>query len=286
MKNPNVHKLVKVERVIDETPTVRTLVVSDEILHDARPGQFCMVWIPGVAELPMSVMVMQEKSYAAFTVRKHGLASTALYNVPVGSSIGYRGPYGNSFDLRSGHVMLVGGGTGLVPLMRLITHLGADDKVTIIMGSKRKDEVLFEKTAQQLAGDRKYEIIIVTEDGSYGSKGLVTDAVKSQINFKYDAVYTCGPEMMMYNTVKIAHDAKIFAQASIERVMKCGIGVCGSCCMSDAIVCSDGTIFDAKRFLQMQILDTCIATSLEYPPNTNACIYHQIKSHMQKNCFI
>ena len=50
----------------------------------------------------------------------------------------------------------------------------------------------------------------------------------------------------MYNTVKIAHDAKIFAQASIERVMKCGIGVCGSCCMSDAIVCSDGTIFDAK----------------------------------------
>ena len=231
---------------IDETPTVRTLVVSDEILHDARPGQFCMVWIPGVAELPMSVMVMQEKSYAAFTVRKHGLASTALYNVPVGSSIGYRGPYGNSFDLRSGHVMLVGGGTGLVPLMRLITHLGADDKVTIIMGSKRKDEVLFEKTAQQLAGDRKCEIIIVTEDGSYGTKGLVTDAVKSQINFKYDAVYTCGPEMMMYNTVKIAHDAKIFAQASIERVMKCGIGVCGSCCMSDAIVCSDGTIFDAK----------------------------------------
>ena len=188
MKNPNVHKLVKVERVIDETPTVRTLVVSDEILHDARPGQFCMVWIPGVAELPMSVMVMQEKSYAAFTVRKHGLASTALYNVPVGSSIGYRGPYGNSFDLRSGHVMLVGGGTGLVPLMRLITHLGADDKVTIIMGSKRKDEVLFEKTAQQLAGDRKCEIIIVTEDGSYGTKGLVTDAVN------------------MHDPVKIAHD--------------------------------------------------------------------------------
>ena len=61
MKNPNVHKLVKVERVIDETPTVRTLVVSDEILHDARPGQFCMVWIPGVAELPMSVMVMPRK---------------------------------------------------------------------------------------------------------------------------------------------------------------------------------------------------------------------------------
>ena len=142
--------------------------------------------------------------------------------------------------------MLVGGGTGLVPLMRLITHLGEDDEVTVIMGSKKKDEVLFEKTAQQLAGNKKCKIVTVTEDGSYGTKGRVTDAVKTMINSKYDAVYTCGPEMMMYNTVKIAHDAGIFAQASIERVMKCGIGVCGSCCMSDAIVCSDGTIFDAQ----------------------------------------
>ena len=246
MKNPNVHKLVKVQRVIDETPTVRTLIISDETLYDALPGQFCMVWVPGVAELPMSIMVMQERPLAAFTVRKHGLASTALYNVPVGGSIGYRGPYGNSFDLRKGHVMLVGGGTGLVPLMRLITHLGEDDEVTVIMGSKKKDEVLFEKTAQQLAGNKKCKIVTVTEDGSYGTKGRVTDAVKTMIDSKYDAVYTCGPEMMMYNTVKIAHDAGIFAQASIERVMKCGIGVCGSCCMSDAIVCSDGTIFDAQ----------------------------------------
>ena len=232
---------------MDETPTVRTLIVSDEILYDAHPGQFCMVWVPGVAELPMSIMVMQKRPYAAFTVRKHGPASTALYNMQAGDSIGYRGPYGNSFDLRNGRIMLVGGGTGLVPLMRLITRLGADDEITLIMGSKRKDEVLFEKTAEKIAENRRCEIITVTEDGSYGSKGLVTDMVKVQINSKYDALYTCGPEMMMYNTVKIAHDAKVFAQASIERVMKCGMGICGSCCMSDAIVCSDGTVFDAQR---------------------------------------
>ena len=63
MKNPNVHKLVKVERVIDETPTVRTLVVSDEILHDARPGQFCMVWIPGVCPTDVGLCILAKVLY-------------------------------------------------------------------------------------------------------------------------------------------------------------------------------------------------------------------------------
>ncbi|MEK6966381.1 MAG: dihydroorotate dehydrogenase electron transfer subunit, partial [Thermoproteota archaeon] len=70
----------QIEKVIDETPTVRTLVFSDDLLSTVLPGQFAMVWIPGVNELPMSVMISQEKGKAAFTVRKHGMASTALYN--------------------------------------------------------------------------------------------------------------------------------------------------------------------------------------------------------------
>ncbi|MDI1495382.1 MAG: dihydroorotate dehydrogenase electron transfer subunit [Cenarchaeum symbiont of Oopsacas minuta] len=248
-ENPNVHKLLKVEHVVDETPTVRTIIVSDEILYDAQPGQFCMVWVPGVAELPMSIMVIHGKPYAAFTVRKHGSASTALYNIRAGDNIGYRGPYGNSFTIRKGSLMLVGGGTGLVPLMRLVTRFRSDDEITVIMGSKTKDEILFERAVKDLAKSDRCRVVIVTEDGSYGSKGLVTDVVKNEINSKYDAVYTCGPEMMMYNTIKIAHDAGVFAQASVERVMKCGMGVCGSCCMSDAIVCKDGTIFDAQTLL-------------------------------------
>ena len=78
-RNSDVPKIITIEKVIDETPTVRTLVFSDEVLSTVLPGQFAMVWIPGINELPMSVMVFPEKGKAAFTVRKHGMASTELY---------------------------------------------------------------------------------------------------------------------------------------------------------------------------------------------------------------
>ena len=80
-RNHNHTTIVTIEKVIDETPTVRTLVFSDEVMHNVLPGQFAMVWIPGINELPMSIMISEESGKAAFTVRKHGEASTGLFNV-------------------------------------------------------------------------------------------------------------------------------------------------------------------------------------------------------------
>jgi len=80
-RNLNHPTIVTIEKVIDETPTVRTLVFSDDIMSNVLPGQFAMVWIPGINELPMSVMISQESGKAAFTVRKHGPASTGLFNI-------------------------------------------------------------------------------------------------------------------------------------------------------------------------------------------------------------
>ena len=72
-KNLNHTTIVTIEKVIDETPTVRTLIFSDEVMSNVLPGQFAMVWIPGINELPMSVMISEKSGKAAFTVRKHGL---------------------------------------------------------------------------------------------------------------------------------------------------------------------------------------------------------------------
>lgn len=243
--------MVPVEQVIDETPTVRTLVFTDDIMSSARPGQFSMVWIPGVGELPMSVMVRSDKDRAAFTVRRHGPASTGLYNTKVGQLIGVRGPYGNSFEVAGERIMLVGGGTGLVPLMRLASSLDRSKRVTVVMGSKSADEVLFEVTASEMLTGADHDIVVVTEDGSRGRHGLVTDAVGDILGQEnFDAVYTCGPEPMMYKTVKLATARDIFVQASLERVMKCGVGICGSCCAGRYLVCRDGTIFDGRQLLQ------------------------------------
>jgi len=241
-----------VEKIIEETPTVRTLVFSDEVMANVFPGQFAMVWIPGINELPMSVMISQEKGKAAFTVRKHGPASTGLYNLKIGEFIGVRGPYGNSFDIKRGKILLVGGGTGLVPLIRLITFLKKTDDVTLLMGSQTKKEVIFTDLVDMLLKKNIHKIFVTTEDGSYGEKGLVTDLLEKLLNEKkFDAVYACGPELMMYKTVKIATSKDIFVQASLERMMKCGMGICGSCCINEKLVCKDGTVFEGKQLLTM-----------------------------------
>lgn len=249
-KSSNSVRVVKIEKVIDETPTVRTLVFSDEILSKVLPGQFAMVWIPGVNELPMSVMVSQEKSKAAFTVRRHGPGSTALYSLKAGDLIGVRGPYGNSFSIRHGRILLVGGGTGLVPLVRLATFLPESDDVTIIMGAKTRQEVFFEGIANQILQKNKHRVLVATEDGTSGQPGLVTDIMQKLLREEtFDAVYTCGPEKMMHKVVQLAAEKKIHAEASIERMMKCGMGLCGSCCFGEVLACKDGTVFDGQYLL-------------------------------------
>jgi dihydroorotate dehydrogenase electron transfer subunit len=249
--NHNHPTIVTIEKVIDETPTVRTLVFSDKIMSTVLPGQFAMVWIPGVNELPMSIMTSKEFGKAAFTVRKHGPASTGLFNIKVGEQIGIRGPYGNSFDIKEGKLLLVGGGTGLVPMMRLLTFVKPTDDVTLLIGAKSKDEVFFESLANGILENNTHKVIVSTDDGSYGEKGFVTDLVEKLVNdTHFDAVYVCGPEIMMYKTVQSANTKGIFVQASLERMMKCGVGICGSCCVGEDLVCRDGTIFDGPHLSQ------------------------------------
>ena len=250
-RDPNHPYICTIERVVDETPTVRTLYFHDEVLANVKPGQFAMIWIPGVNELPMSVMISEKKDEAGLTVRKRGESSTALYNLKIGDKIGVRGPYGNSFEITNGKILLIGGGTGLVPLMRLIKYSNPDwttNQITVLMGSKTKEEVFFEDISNKmLTHSQNPQIIPVTEDGSYGEKGYVTDVLEKLLEENtYDAIYTCGPEFMMHKVVKLANEKGIFVQASLERMMKCGVGICGSCCVNEDLVCRDGTVFDGQ----------------------------------------
>ena len=246
-RDPNHPHICIIERIVDETPTVRTLYFHDPILANVLPGQFAMVWIPGVNELPMSVMISENDEKAGFTVRKRGESSTALYNLQVGQQIGVRGPYGNSFDIKDGKILLIGGGTGLVPLIRLIKFSKTTNKITLLMGSQKKEEVFFEDIAKNSWIHNDLDCIPVTEDGSYGEKGYVTDVLEKLLEENaYDAIYTCGPELMMYKVVKLANEKGIFVQASLERMMKCGVGICGSCCVGQDLACRDGTVFDGE----------------------------------------
>lgn len=271
-------RVVNIEEVIDESKDVRTIVFKDKLCYNAKPGQFAMVWIPGVDEIPMSVMIDHKDryDYAAVTVRRHGYATTALYNMGKGSMIGVRGPYGKAFKVNDKHksIVLVGGGTGLVPLIRLCKYLKyrrgiskdsyyTDLEIILIMGFKSKDDVFFENVARRVlaiddynndGSSKKCKIIVTTDDGSYGMKGYASDALERILAYKksIDAIYTCGPEKMMYKVLKIAYEHGIHAQASLERIMKCGIGICGSCSFGKYVLCKDGPVMNAKDILEVE----------------------------------
>ena len=248
-------RIVAIKDVIEETPSVKTFVFYDKISSNAKPGQFLMVWIPRAEELPMSVMISNKRDHAAITVRKHGFGSTSLYEKMKNDIIGIRGPYGNYFSVSNDlkHPLLIGGGTGLVPLMRLASVVNKiPRKCTIIMGAKTKDEVLFKDLTNEILDKTSNNMIVTTEDGSYGIKGVVTDALKSIIkNEKFDMIYTCGPELMMKNIYDLSVIHSIPIQASLERYMKCGIGICASCCINDKLVCKDGTVFNENQLSNM-----------------------------------
>ncbi|MFQ5940182.1 MAG: dihydroorotate dehydrogenase electron transfer subunit [Nitrososphaerales archaeon] len=248
--------MVRVEEVINESPTVRTLIFKDRLCESAKPGQFVMVWMPRIDELPMSVMISEKKGYAALTIRRHGQSSTALYNTGIGNFLGVRGPYGNSFDIVKGRVLLVGGGTGLVPMLRLSRGLARNNSkksnVTLIIGAKTKDEVIFEKLAKCVLRNMKNKVIVATEDGSSGVKGLATDsAAEVMEQSSLNMTYTCGPERMMKKVLELAASHKIPSQASLERIMKCGIGICCSCCVGKFLLCKDGPIMDGQTILKL-----------------------------------
>jgi dihydroorotate dehydrogenase electron transfer subunit len=245
-----------IEYIINETPTVRTLIFRDKQAARAKPGQFLMVWIPGKEELPMSAMVVQGKEdYAAVTIRKYGFGSTSLFEKKIGEYLGVRGPYGNEFKIskNSKNVLLIGGGTGLVPLMRLLRELNnAKIACTFLIGAKSQEEVFFENTAETFLDRVDHKVIVSTDDGSYGRKGYTTDIMTDLIKTEtFDAVYTCGPEIMMKKVLDIASARSIPVQASVERHMKCGIGICASCCIADQLVCKDGTIFEGNQLQSM-----------------------------------
>jgi dihydroorotate dehydrogenase electron transfer subunit len=257
-KDINSVRMVTIEEVVQETPTVKTLFFKDTFSNLAKPGQFLMVWIPRAEELPFSIMVSEKKNYAAITVRKHGYGSTALFDQKKGDKLGIRGPYGNSFSLKGDHerIILIGGGTGLVPLVRLLSTIkNKNIEITVIIGAKSKSEIFFIDLIERILKDnKKHTILTSTEDGSFGKKGYPVDLFQDTLSEggdSFEMVYTCGPELMMKKIFDMAVEKKIPLQASLERYMKCGIGICSSCCINDMLVCYDGTIFDENQLQKL-----------------------------------
>lgn len=243
-------RIVKVEEVRTENPRVKTFTFSDKHCAQAKPGQFIMVWIPGVDEVPMSLSTIRSDGSCSITVAEVGEATRALHQTKIGETLGIRGPYGNSFTLISGNILIVGGGTGLAPLLPLAESLAKlSTKIVFALGAKTQNELFFLDKIRTIVS----EVYVSTEDGSYRLRGLVTDlAEKILAERKFNMIYACGPEEMMRKMLLMAKHYKTPIQASLERYIRCGIGICGSCCLGEFRICKDGPVFSGEQLKRVE----------------------------------
>ena len=242
-------RTVKILKTKEENYTTKTITFNDKLCGKAEPGQFVMVWIPGVDEIPISLSGINPDGLTSITVNSVGAASNALNKKIKGEIIGIRGPFGKGFVTSKGNLMLIGGGTGIGPLMPLAEKLvKIANKLTVISGAKSKENLLFVERIYKICSKIDSEIICTTEDGSCNLSGFVTDHVELKLKQeKFDMIYTCGPEAMMFKLFLLAEQFKIPLQASLERIMRCSIGLCGSCQIGKLRVCKEGPVLTSEQ---------------------------------------
>lgn len=234
MKNPT----QKIEKIVEETKDCKSFFFRSEKLAQALPGQFFMVWVPGVDEFPLAASYVSGDTFGV-TVEAVGDGTRALYNSKEGDRIGVRGPYGNGFEITGKNILLVCGGRGTIPLAALAEDaVQKGIKIDAILGAKSADKLLFKERLQKAAN-----VTIATDDGSLGIKGFVTGVAEDLLGKNnYDYVYTCGPEIMMSKLLAICEKNSVPMQASLERYMKCSIGICGSCACGKIRVCKKNVL--------------------------------------------
>ncbi len=227
------HQEYRIAEVWEVARDLKRLVFERELASE--PGNFVMLWLPGVAEKPFSVMGDEPLELG---IKRVGPFTEEAFRLEPGDSVMVRGPLGNSFTdyAREGaRKHLVCGGFGSVPLYFLANRL-CEENVTMLAGAR---------TREDLPGFLDDECIRVTEDGSGDFRGKVTDYMSRLDAGKGDQFFICGPERMMARAAEEAsgHVDEGDIMLSMERYMKCGGRGCGSCEVDGYLTCLDGPVF-------------------------------------------
>ena len=244
-------RTTEIVQIRAESPTVKTFVLADRASAKAKPGQFVMLWIPGIDEIPFSILDVSN-GLVSVSVKEVGDATRHMHTLEAGATIGLRGPFGTSFTESRGRVLLVGGGTGTAPLVFLAKQLSAKtERLSFVEGAKTKDELLFVRELRGVCNEKS--LITTTEDGTAGLQCLVTEPLANLLDKEhFDMIYTCGPEVMVKKIFELTEQHKLPLEASLERLMRCGIGLCGSCVIGKYRVCRDGPVFNLAQLSKVK----------------------------------
>lgn len=243
---------------------------------NSKPGQFLMVWLPGVDEVPMSI-ALDDGKQTRITFFAVGDMTKKLAELKEGDLVGLRGPFGTHYEWKKNqHLILVAGGYGAAPMF-FTANEAVKDSCTIdfIVGARSKDQLLYLDEIKNL---KNTTLHIATDDGSEGHKGYNTEVLEnvlkanSQTSLRRSgiassrqeskqhtgdpatrrreliATFSCGPELMMKRVFELCEEHKIECAVSLERYMKCGYGLCGNCVMDPLgiRICTDGPVVKSE----------------------------------------
>jgi NAD(P)H-flavin reductase len=222
------------------------------------PGQFVMVYAFGVGEVPISVSGPPARpgEPVVLTVRAVGAVSGAICGSEPGAVLGLRGPLGNSWPVEEaadgGDVIVVAGGIGLAPLRPVVLHTLAHrreyEAVSVLYGGRTPQDLLYTDELEAWRPELAVEVTVDAADPAWGGRVGVVPKLVAQANFRPEAVtaFVCGPEVMIHFTVEALRergvpDERIFL--SLERDMRCGVGLCGHCQLGPTLICRDGPVY-------------------------------------------
>ena len=227
-----------IKRVVDESPDIKTLYFPR--VEGAVAGQYVMVWVPGVDEVPMSLSRIIGES--AVTVRSVGDATRSILALREGDRFGVRGPFGRGYTIEGMRPLLVGGGTGVASLATLAEAMVSESvKPTFLQGARSREQIIFRERLSSLLGE---DFVVSTDDGSEGYHGYASNYAHDLLKTgEFDRVYVCGPEIMTAKIYESASRRGIPMQTSLERLCKCAVGLCGACAIGPYRVCKDGPVF-------------------------------------------
>lgn len=258
MDNPYQPIKAVLEKVITETPTIKTLVLKPEQEFSFQTGQFIEVSYPGFGEgpfTPSSDPFVKEK--LEVTIMNVGRLTSKLHALNPGEILGIRGPYGKGYPLEKfigKDILIVGGGVGLAPLRSLIFALFAEidkyNKVILRYGARSPKDIVYKEYLPEWARKKNVDVLITVDVGDEtwkGNVGLVTTILKDlPLSTENAVAIVCGPPIMMkFVTLKLLDlDFKpkdIYL--SMEKNMSCGLGKCGHCRLGKYYICRDGPVF-------------------------------------------
>ncbi|MBN2403439.1 MAG: FAD/NAD(P)-binding protein [Spirochaetes bacterium] len=270
-QNPYMPEMATVTRIIEETPNIKSfqVVFNDKEKMKAfkfQPGQVGQLSVFGVGESTFVINTPPTRmEYLQFSVMKAGEVTSALHNLYEGDQIGVRAPLGNYFPfdrMKGKNILFVGGGIGMAPLRTLILYM-LDNRedykdITIIYGARTPPDLCYKEDIKEWES-RKDVNLILTVDAQFPGwekrVGFVPTVLK-EVAPKPDntVAITCGPPIMIKFVLEGLAELKFPDDqivTTLEKRMKCGIGLCGRCNIGHKYVCKDGPVFTLRELKEL-----------------------------------